>query len=169
MKNSLKVLLLMIVSILLCYGNPDEEFSHRGHTYEITFSKYTPGYEAKREKALGGWIDRQASQRQIDEMSKLRKYAIITEVKDQHYKRRIFANRKGSVAVRTGRTYSQFAEYHKEYFSKGYQLLSLTYFVDQFNKKWYNATWVNHKDYEEFAKDLDLYGITRAKVEIFDN
>ncbi len=145
----------------------DETITVGDYEYEITFSKYDADHHSIRETALGDWIDRDASQKQLDEMKPQGFYPIITEVRSQHYKRRIYAEKKASYTVRTGRLFSQFASYHKQYFSKGYELLSLTYFIDEFDQKWYNATWVSLTHFEECKQDLEKYGISPAKVVMY--
>ena len=138
-----------------------------GITYEITLSQYDAAKENVREEAFTEWLDMESSQQEVNVLYPKGKTAIITELRPQHFKRRIYIDRKSYTTFRSGRTFEQFADYHKKNFSKGYELLTLTKFVDQFDQSWYSATWVSHKHAAKYDRELEKYGISKAIVHMY--
>lgn len=170
MKKALLLLgALLIKPLMLLALEVDETRAYKDFVFEITFSQYNPAYESKRENELGEWIDRDSSQNELDDMSQRGYYAALTETSDQHFKRRLYAKKNnGTTTVRSGRLFPQFANYHLQNFSKGFELLTLTTFTDQFNQQWYNATWASHAHIDEYLEDLNEYGISQAKIVIYE-
>lgn len=143
---------------------PNEHVTINQQKYEIILSKYDNKKAQDRKNSFIDWEDRHQSQKTFNEQKKKGNFALITEVKKQHYKRRIYCKSKGPWVVRTGRKLNDFKNYHKDYISRGYLLLTLTCYTDEFNQKWYNATWVDHKKIDKFSKYLENYGITKAQL-----
>jgi hypothetical protein len=166
MERLVKLILLIIslASSLFFLRSAIDDFTDIGAT--IHLSILNPAQASQRESAFTIWMEEDVAQSYLEAQIIKDFYPLYSEDKQIRQARQIYRIIPPGAKfwTRTHCDIRHLLNYHQEYTSQGYELLTLHRYSNEYGRNRYSATWITPEGLPQALRDLADFGISRASL-----